>query len=125
MVGMRSNDGKERGRMMRKLFVLSLFVVASITFLGCSRAPKEKSGAGGSSVIMAEAEQEDFLEFMKQRANSGALFRNIMESFDEMCDIFDDCLGSDEVYMTMSLSSLREQLSVADATGDGFGGDAY
>ncbi len=110
--------------MMRKWSILSLFIVASMAFQSCTSEPRKATGTGGSAVAMAEAEQEDFIEYMRQRANCGELFRSIMESFEETCEIFDDYLGTDDVYMTMSFSGLREQLSSVSLTSDG-GLDTY
>lgn len=109
---------------MRKWSILFLFIVASMALQSCTSEPRKATGTGSSAVIMAEAEQEDFIEYMKQRANCGELFRTIMESFEETCEIFDDCLGSDGVYLTMSFSNLREQISMVDSSDDS-GFDTY
>lgn len=116
MVGTQFN-GKGLG--MKKWIVLLLSLVVVMTLPGCTDGKKRTNASGGgSSVAMSEAEHEDFIEYMKQRANCGELFRTIMESFEETCEIFDDYVVSDDVYMTMSLSGLREQLSSSDFSGN-------
>jgi hypothetical protein len=109
---------------MKKWSILLLLVVASMAFQSCGGKEPKRSGAGGSSSAMAEAEQADFMEYMKQRANSGELFRSIKESFEETCEIFEDYVGGDDVYMTMSLSGIREQMSLPDFSGN-VGYDVY
>ncbi len=110
---------------MKKWSILLLLVVASMAFQSCGNKEPKRNGAGGSgSSAMVEAEQADFMEYMKQRANSGELFRSIKESFEETCEIFEDYVGGDDVYMTMSLSGIREQMSLPDFSGN-VGYDVY
>lgn len=108
---------------MKRLIVFLLVAVASMALCSCSDNNTKPSG-GGSSAVMAEAEQEDFVNYLRQHANCGELFRTIMESFETTYDLFDDCIGNEDIFLTMSFADLRDQLSSTDILGDG-GFDAY
>lgn len=111
---------------MKKLSVLILSVVAftacqssavdgSMSLFGEGAKPKQVGSSGG--YIAAGQDQEDFIEFLKERANYGEIFRSIMESLDETCDIFDDYIVGDDINLTMSFAEIKEQLNFG-ASGD-------
>lgn len=112
---------------MKKLLVLILSVAAFMACQSCTNNPVSLFGANdgesktdkssGSSVTVNN-ENEDFLEMLKERANYGRLFESVMAAFDAGCEIFDDYVWGDEVYMTMSFSNLNDQLAF-DLTGNG------
>ena len=105
---------------MKKLFVLILSVVAftacqssadggSMSLFGDGAKRNHSASSGGS--ISASQDQEDFIEFLKERAGYGELFRSIMESLDATCEIFDDYIMGDEINLTMSFATINEQLN--------------
>ncbi len=112
MVGMVFNNRYlVRLRNMKKLLVVILSFVVLAACQSCTNSDGKTHTTNGCGSAMALQEQEDLMEYRKSQANYGEIFRSLMETFRAACEIFDDYGVSDDVYMTMSYSDIREHFT--------------
>lgn len=102
---------------MKKLFILIFSVATIATFQSCSSVSGRPQGASGS--FSEEQDNADLIAYKKEQAGFGELFRSLMETFNEVCEIFGDYVGGDECYVSQSNSDLRDFFASNE------GSDAY
>ena len=99
---------------MKKIFILILSVATIATLQSCSNASGQPKGASGS--FSAEQDSEDLMEYRRAQAQFGEIFRSLMESFNDACDIFGEYVGEDDYYVSHSYSGLRDFFSSNEST---------